>query len=135
VELNDVLIVLGLLLAGILFFLLRWFVRALARQCSDRWQPPRGSRPNVRIQVEGVIYDLTDDLVRVADIEQGMATWFVVGPPHLRLPHDGTLDSEVAVLPEMTEVLFPLVSLGEDTLRFMTAQEITATHQQYQDPH
>lgn len=102
----------------------RWVMRRMhSRSMKDR--PPKGTRPQVDITMDGVTYDLTDDLVRVADNERGWATWVVVGPQHLRLPRN--MNPFVAItmpVPRMTEVSFAMIAIDSDWCRFMTMEEI-----------
>lgn len=118
-------------LAGILLW--RLLAQPIADWLLRRWvrkaQPPKGTRPEIEITYDGVTYDLTDSLIRVADNEDGWAKWVIVGPPHLRLLR--TVKPKAAITsppPRETEVAVCVAAIDDDWCRFMTMEEIVEMH-------
>lgn len=92
-----------------------WFRRRDTR-------PPKGTRPEIRMMYDGVIYDLTEELERLGDDEYGCAQWQVHGPQHLRL----TLPPDIVIhgpIPHDTHLKLSLIG-GPDGSRFPTREEI-----------
>ncbi len=93
----------GLLAYRLLFH--RLLMRYLAHRFYEQSRPPKGTRPEVRVVVDDVFYDVTDDLLRGEDDDRGHTVWYVVGPQHLRLTeppavsigHPTPKDTHVAV--------------------------------------
>jgi len=109
--------VLGMI-AGLI--LVKFATAALRRRINK--PPPKGSRPNVRVIVDGVTYDLSESLIRGPD-QDGKATWFFEGPQHVRL--FGTLKTHIASpAPVDTRVQIMVVGNPKDGGRFMTMEEI-----------
>lgn len=77
----------------VLHFVMWWIVRPIITPFV-RWrhrahQPPKGTRPDVRLTFDAVTYDVTETLIRAPDTEEGLAIWIVTGPKHLVF-HPGT---------------------------------------------
>lgn len=88
-------------------------------------QPPRGTRPRVRLVHDDVTYDLTESLVDMGLRADGVQVWAVHGPQHLRIK----LGDELSLqhqdpMPEKTIVDFRLVQVDGETARFRTSEEI-----------
>jgi hypothetical protein len=95
----------------------KWWRRRPAR-------PPKGTRPQVRLVCDGLIYDLTDDLVLLPeDDENGCAVWQVYGPAHLALVGTPVITIEHPV-PVMTHIKIDLIG-GPQGSRFPASGEIT----------
>lgn len=127
---------LGLIAAGAVAFLTyRQLSKILIRRRYHKHRPPKGSRPSVRISYDEVIYDLSEELVRVNDSEEGLAVWIVVGPAHLlmtRRPEAVLVFSVLHPVPSLTDVRFPIQQVDEDWCRFFTLDEIRESYPELQ---
>lgn len=109
----------GLLTVGVVVLVLS---RRARKAQAER--PPKGTRPRVRTEIDGVLYDLTDDLVLAGENPIGFALWLVVGPPHLTMQEPPTL-LVAEPLPTHTEIRVSM--RGErNALRFATLEETQA---------
>lgn len=84
-------------------------------------RPPKGTRPQVRVEADGILYDLTDTLQRLPDDEKGDAVWQIHGPPHVVFADGPPVLLLASPVPRQTNVKLHLVG---DPPRFATAQEI-----------
>lgn len=118
-----VFVVIPLLLVTILPLFGRW--RRHRRYAKMR--PPKGTRPEVRVHYDGVVYDVTDSLVRTIDDERNHAVWVVCD---LVTALDPDRSSEMRVdirnpVPRDTRVDLAMTLIpGTHTGRFMTADEV-----------
>jgi hypothetical protein len=121
-------LVLLCLVGGVLgIFLGRWAGRRLVAprlQALKLARPVKGTRPHVRLDYDGVTYDLTDDLLRAND-RDGKAVWVVQGPLHIRFSVGEVIDLRITHWdPTVTAIAMSLrVRLGKSQ-RFMTLQEL-----------
>lgn len=92
----------------------------------ERWhptpRPPKGTRPVVRLHYDGIIYDLSEDLERVNDDDQGRAVWRVHGPKHLRMIEQACLEID-RPLPENTALDICFIGDPEQGANFRRLDE------------
>lgn len=109
-----------------------WAVRARIRHMLKN-RPPKGTRPDTHITIEGIDYDVTEQLVRRADRSDGGAVWVIVGPQHVRMARGTAPTLHVCQpVPLATEVRLFLVASDDKTeARFATLEEIDEAHEPY----
>lgn len=116
----------------ILHWVVRWivwpvaapFVKAWRRRQIrelERYAPPRGTRPVVRLEHDGVTYDLTEFLLRAKDDAHGCAVWVVIGPEHLRFT---TPDVNLHVEQPVPKDTHLVVEMCDVPPRFRTKEEL-----------
>ncbi len=113
---------LGLLLATVVY-------RRRRSREHGRAAPQRGDRPEVKLLHDGLTYDLTDELQRIADNDKGQAVWAVHAPQHLRFPASMvTVPLTTTIVPDTSLRLF-MRAFADDQqqmwMRFATPEEIT----------
>ncbi len=94
--------------------------RMLARHI-EKSTSPKGTRPTVKMRYDGLVYDLTDSLLRAED-DNGWAVWVVLGPEHLNMTTPPEMEIEVPV-PRQTHVMLPMQGMPTSA-RFSTLAEI-----------
>lgn len=97
--------------------------------------PPQGTRPEVRLVVSGITYDVTDSLID-AGVKQdnGRQLWLVLGPQHLRVPQGSAMTVEIgAPVPRKTHVEV-LIRGPADGGRFWTFEELAERFPGIEDP-
>lgn len=114
----------GVVVGLILVPIDRWFWRRRAQ----RARPDSGTRPEVRLVVGELIFDMTDTLIRVPDSD-GQAVWVVLGPEHVRMTLADRPRVEIAQpLPMNTDVVLSVVRSDHGEVRFCTREEIDRKH-------
>lgn len=88
---------------------------------------PSGTRPNVRIIHDDVIYDVTEELEYLGPDATGCAVWLIHGPVHLRMlsrPEVEVLDP----VPESTHLAVRFENVDGGRMRFSTREESDPRH-------
>lgn len=96
-------------------------------------RPPKGTRPEVRVVIDGITYDVTEQMQRRADRPDGCAVWVIRGPEHVRMAKGSAPLVRVRnPVPLATEVVLMLARVGDRAqARFATQQEIDEDHEPY----
>lgn len=81
-------------------------------------------QPRVRLKHDGIIYDLSDTLIRAADKENGCPQWIIIGPLHLRFGFGSMNELLCEDLPSCASLHTGVLSHGEGIFRFMTKEEL-----------
>ncbi len=92
--------------------MLRWFRRKRAHPDTL----PKGTRPRVHIECDGITYDVTDDLERQAN-EDDMAVWLLHGPSHVIMRETPNV-LVLAPIPAHTHIKLALTRHKDGTITF-----------------